>query len=97
MHWTDFYDERSPKIDERGLTDSLFAVVGATPEAPEAARIRERARELGELALGQRDGAYNAQTGKVEVTGVVRKAREGRDVAAERIWNRIQELAEQST
>ena len=83
----------SPGHHESDLTPALLAVVGETPDAPEAVRTRARARELAEVAVGRRDAVYNKTTGRVEVAPrVVREAREGRDVAAAWIWNRVQEL-----
>ena len=83
----------SPGHHERELTPALFAVVGETPDAREATRVRERAREVGEVAVGRRDAVFSKATGQVEVQpGVLREAREGRDVAAAWIWDKAQEL-----
>ena len=55
---------------------ALLAVVGVTPDAREASRMRERAREVGEVAVGRRDAIFNKATGQVEVQpGVLREAR----------------------
>ena len=56
--------------------------------------MRERAREVGEVAVGRRDAVFNKATGKVEVQpGILpHEAREGRDVAAAWIWDKAQDL-----
>ncbi|KAI0687509.1 hypothetical protein C8Q76DRAFT_788342 [Earliella scabrosa] len=79
--------KHAPGHHERELTP------GETPDARDATRIRERAREVGEVAVGRRDAVFNRATGQVQVQpGVLREAREGRDVAAAWIWDKAQEL-----
>ena len=71
----------SPHINGLELTDAFFDVVGTTAFSPSAIRYREKAIEVRETVMGNRD-----LTG-VEVNGVKRKGREGRDVAADIIFD----------
>ncbi|WVQ81035.1 hypothetical protein IAT38_003142 [Cryptococcus sp. DSM 104549] len=52
----------APSCSKRELTKALFTVVGLTPNAPQAAKIRARAQELKEIVTdsGKREGSIVA-------------------------------------
>ncbi|GME30646.1 Sfi1 spindle body [Neofusicoccum parvum] len=82
----------APLVNAAELTNALLTVVGTDPDAPEAMGYRKRAQEISEVVTGRRKGWYDERTRKIEVGDEVGgRRREGRDVAAEFIWERMEE------
>ena len=88
---TTFYQRKRyrPKTRLPDLITSLFTVIGSTPDASDASDIRARAKEIGMVVMGQHEGHITPYETLVH-DGPLKKAREGRDVAAGWVWKRLQ-------
>lgn len=84
----------APKINAAELTEALLTVVGADPEASNAQEFQRRARDIADVVAGRRKAEHNKHSRRVEVDEETRveSAKEGRDVAADFIWERVEDV-----